>query len=332
MKTLLIGEIGLSHEGSLGSALSMVDSCKEAKLDYVKFQYHQSEHESTKNETFRINKFPQDISRYAYWERTSFQKSQWQLIINYCNSIGIGFLCTPFSVWAANELINLGVKEVKISSGDANNWELLEFVKQGFSKTIVSVGMSTHSEVLKLIEFMKDYNGEFLIMQCTSAYPVSLNLVGMSYFNELKKMTGKAGLSDHTGNPLVSIAAIASGASMIEFHTVFSKKQFGPDSSSSITFEEAHMVSQFRDLYLEIFDSNFDKDSVANQLSDLRIKFGRGLSLKSSIIKGQKVLDEMFTLKKPMGPLSWADRLKLQGKVATRKIEKFEHIDWEDFV
>lgn len=331
MKTKLIGEIGLSHEGSLGFALSMVKACKKANLDYVKFQYHQPQFESTKNETFRINTFPQDDTRYEYWERTGFSEKEWKIILEYCELIEIGFLCTPFSVWAAKVLFDLGVHEVKISSGDANNWELLEFVKKNYKKIIVSVGMSTNAEVMQLITFMSDFKGEFLIMQCTSAYPVDPLEVGMNYFNEIRKITGKAGLSDHTGNPLVSIAAVANGAHMVEFHVVFSKEQFGPDSSSSITFEEAYTISQFRDLLPEIYDSNYDKDLIAKQLSEVRKKFGRGLSLKKAMNSGDILTEDMLTLKKPKGPLNWEDRNLLIGKRATKNLDDATHLDLSDF-
>ena len=331
IKTLLVGEIGLSHEGSLGMAMSMVKACKDANLDYVKFQYHQPDFESTLDETFRVNVFPQDKSRYEYWKRTSFSTDEWEQIIKYCGEIGIRFLCTPFSVWASQQLINFGILELKISSGDANNWELLEFAKNNFDKIIVSVGMSTKSEVRELLDFMRDYRGEFLIMQCTSSYPVSPKEVGMQYFEELRKSTGNVGLSDHTGNPLVSIAAIASQASMVEFHVVFDKNQFGPDSSSSVTFNDALQISQFRDIWSDLFDTEYDKDLVSKGLIQTRMKFGRGLSLKKDIKKGEIVLEDLFTLKKPQGPLDWSDRFDLIGKRAVRNLSSAQHLNKSDF-
>ena len=330
-KTLLIGEIGLSHEGSLGTALSMVKACKDAKLDFAKFQFHQPDFESTENEMFRVNVFPQDSSRYNYWKRTSFSENEWKIIIEYCKKIDIGFLCTPFSVWAAQQLINFGIREVKIASGDANNWELLEFVKLNFNKVIVSTGMSTKTEVKKLVEFMSEYQGEFIIMQCTSSYPVKPKNVGMEYFKELQKITKSVGLSDHTGIPLVSIAAIASNASMVEFHVVFNRNQFGPDSNSSVTFEEASLISDFRDLWLEVFDSKYDKDSIAETLSDIREKFGRGLALKVNLAKGQVASRELFTLKKPRGSMAWNERNELLGKKAVRDLSANQHLDKSDF-
>jgi N-acetylneuraminate synthase len=330
-KTLLVGEVGLSHEGSLGIAMSMAKACKDANLDYVKFQYHQPEFESTKNEVFRVNVFPQDITRHDYWSRTGFNESEWQQLIEYCEKIGIGFLCTPFSVWASQQLVDFGIQQVKISSGDANNWELLGHVKSRFNKIIVSIGMSTKTEVQSLLDFMSDYRGDFLIMQCTSSYPVEPKQVGMRYFKELQKHIGHVGLSDHTGNLLVSIAAIASQASMVEFHVVFSKDQFGPDSSSSVTFNEAFLISQFRDLYLDLFDPIYDKDSIAKNLVEIREKFGRGLSLKKSLKKGDTALADFFTLKKPLGPLNWADRDRLIGKQAARDLDSTDHLNIKDF-
>ena len=104
------------------------------------------------------------------WNRSEaigFNESEWQQLIEYCEKIGIGFLCTPFSVWASQQLVDFGIQQVKISSGDANNWELLGHVKSRFNKIIVSIGMSTKTEVQSLLDFMSDYRGDFLIMQCT---------------------------------------------------------------------------------------------------------------------------------------------------------------------
>lgn len=330
-KTILVGEVGLAHEGSLGLALSMVKACKKANLDYVKFQLHNSDYESTKDEVFRVRVFPQDFSRRDYWKRTSFNLDQWREIIDYCKIIEIGFLCTPFSVWAAETLLSLGVREAKVASGDSNNWELLAYLKLHFKKVIVSTGMSTIDEVKKLCEFMEDFQGEFIVLQCTSSYPVTPNKVGLKFLSELSSLVPNVGLSDHTGNPLVAIAAVSCNASLVEFHVVFSKDQFGPDSTSSMTFDDAFLISNFRDLWIDLFDPNYDKDGLASELQGNRNLFGRGLALKNSLSKGQIVSEGMFTMKKPVGPLTWEDRLVLIGKRAIRNIHNDEHITSVDF-
>ena len=67
-KTFLIAEVGLSHEGSMGLAFSMIDRAKRAGADAVKFQMHIAEEESTTKEKFRSNVFIQDKTRFDYWK------------------------------------------------------------------------------------------------------------------------------------------------------------------------------------------------------------------------------------------------------------------------
>ncbi|NBO22343.1 N-acetylneuraminate synthase, partial [bacterium] len=120
-------------------------------------------------------------------------------------------------------------------------------------------------------------------------------------------------------------------ASVVEFHVVFSKEQFGPDSGSSITFDEASLVSSFRNLLPELYDSNYDKDVITEQLFEVRSKFGRGLALKENLPKGNLITEDMLTLKKPLGPLTWNDRKSVIGKKANKDLKSWNHLNLEDF-
>ena len=80
IKTRVIAEIGNSHEGSLGIALSLIDMAAEAGADLVKFQFHLSDFESTTFEPFRVNRFKQDKTRLDYWKRVGFTVDQWKML------------------------------------------------------------------------------------------------------------------------------------------------------------------------------------------------------------------------------------------------------------
>ncbi len=329
-RTNLIGEIGLSHDGSLGVAMAMATSCKESGLDYVKFQFHNPDFESTRAENFRVRVFPQDETRFDYWRRTSFSLDAWKTLIKHCENIDIKFLCTPFSVWAANQLLLLGCKEIKIGSGDASNFELLEYARNNFEKIFISLGMSNSREVEATREFFREYEGELILMQCTSAYPSDLEDVGLTFLDVLRGEKNDVGLSDHTGNFLVPISAVSAGASYVEFHVVYNKAQFGPDSKSSLTFEEASVVGEYARLWPKVISSKYSKDAVVDKLRINRTLFGRGLSLNQIVYKGEEILLEMLTLKKPEGPLSWNDRSKVIGRKALRDLYPEEHLKFED--
>jgi N,N'-diacetyllegionaminate synthase len=329
-RTELIGEIGLSHEGSLGVAMAMATSCKENGLDYVKFQFHNPDFESTRAENFRVRVFPQDETRFDYWRRTSFSLDAWKTLIEHCKNIDIKFLCTPFSVWAAKQLLVLGCKEIKIGSGDANNFELLEYARKNFQKIFISLGMSTSREVEATRKFFGEYEGELILMQCTSSYPSDLEDVGLSFLDLLRGEKNDVGLSDHTGNFLVPISAISAGACFVEFHVVYNKAQFGPDSKSSLTFEESRTVAEFARLWPKVNSPKYRKDAVVDKLRENRTLFGRGLSLNQIVYKGEEISLEMLTLKKPEGPLSWNDRSEVIGRKALRDLYPEEHLKLED--
>jgi N-acetylneuraminate synthase len=331
LESEIIGEIGLSHEGSLGLALSMIKACKKAGLDYAKFQYHSPFHESTKEEDFRVRIFPQDLTRRDYWERTSFSRLEWKVIYDYCKEVGIKFLCTPFSVFAASELLELGVREVKIGSGDALNFEILEFARENFNRVFVSLGFCKVAEIQKIRDFFHDYSGELVLMQCTSEYPADVLDVGLTVIDTIEKLGVKAGLSDHTGNAFVPMSAIAYGASFVEFHVVFDNQQFGPDSLASLTFKEAKRVVDFKNTWFLAIDNKYDKDRVASRLEVTKDKFGRGISVVRIVKKGETLSRDLLTLKKPRGPLDWDDLHLALNKRTKRDLYPDEHIGFDDF-
>lgn len=329
-RTELIAEIGLSHEGSLGRALSMITECKESGMDYVKFQFHSSYHESTKNEAFRVNVFPQDITRRDYWDRTSFSIEDWKRIIDHCKETKIKFLCTPFSTYAARILLNFGIQEIKVGSGDAMNFEILEFAKENFRRIFLSTGLCSVKEILKVRDFFRDYSGDLVLMQCTSEYPSRTSEVGLSFIKSIREMGLDTGLSDHTGNLHVAMSAIAYGVSFLEFHIVYSRKEFGPDSLSSLTFEEAIEISKFRETWHTTTDPNYEKDKVSSRLNLTKEKFGRGLALVRPVKKGEVLTRDMLTMKKPQGPLSWEDLHFIQGKRARQDLSVDVHLKLTD--
>lgn len=75
---LVIAEIGMTHDGSLGQALALTKAAAEAGVDAVKYQMHISEAET-------IHNAPQPPyfkaePRYEFFKRTAFDIEQWKTI------------------------------------------------------------------------------------------------------------------------------------------------------------------------------------------------------------------------------------------------------------
>ena len=322
----LIAEIGLSHEGSLGIAQASIEAAASVGADIVKFQVHSAEHESSSQEKFRVPFSKQDSTRSDYWQRTSFSKKQWEILINQSKELNIEFSVSVFNSYSLNQMLDLGVQTIKLGSGDLLNEELAEALQDFSGFVILSTGMATWAEINEALELYFEFKNDnrLAVLQCTSKYPTKLNQVGINIMEEIITKYGvPSGLSDHTNNLSSSYIAISRGAKFIEKHVVFSQLMFGPDISSSIEFEDFKKLSEFRDHYNEV-SCFVDKDETARELSEIKKLFGRSLGLKSDFPTGHILELNDFCLRKPGGGLSWQNRLDLVGK---RLIKPYLHED-----
>jgi N-acetylneuraminate synthase len=319
----IIAEIGLAHEGSLGLALAFIDAAVDAGAEIVKFQIHDAESESTIDEKFRINFSKQDKHRKDYWKRTSFNDEQWQFLKEYCDSKGLIFSASVFSIKAIELLLRLDIKLIKIGSGDLLNEEFSERLENFNGQVILSTGLASLKDIETSIDlYRSNYeHNNLMIMQCTSKYPTPLAESGAQVIGDWEnRFNLPIGFSDHTSGLSASIVALVHGAKAIERHVNFDLRMFGPDTSSSITFDELEKLVDFRDDF-ELIKEPFDKDRISGELSAVKKLFGRSICLKSDLPKGHRLIKSDLTLKKPGGgDFTWSDINKLIGKKLSKEV------------
>ena len=124
----VIAEVAQAHEGVLSVAHSFIDSAASAGADAIKFQMHIPNAESTKNEKFRISLGSQDLTRYDYWQRTSFDVVQWKELAAHADEVGLEFLCSAFSPEAVDLLREVGVTAWKVASGEMFSTEFIQYL------------------------------------------------------------------------------------------------------------------------------------------------------------------------------------------------------------
>ena len=322
-----IAEIGQAHEGSLGLALSYIDALAEAGVDAVKFQVHIAEAESSIHEPFRVTFSLQDASRFDYWKRMEFEPEEWQLLKQRCDDKGVEFLASPFSNAAVDLLENIGVKRYKIGSGEVNNFLLLEKIARTGKPVILSSGMSSFDELDESIAFLKKRGVNYSILQCTTAYPTKPENYGLNVIFELKERYGvKVGYSDHSAKIETCIAAAALGAEVLEFHAVFDRRSFGPDSSSSLEIGEiTKLVRGVRNIS-EALEKPVDKKDNSN-FKDLKNIFEKSLAVNKDLPAGHVLTFEDLEAKKPKGFGIDACRFdEVIGRVLKEKLKKWNFI------
>ncbi len=332
-KPLIVAEIGLTHDGNINKAFKLIRLSKKAGADIVKFQTHFAKFESTYDEPFRVkisNKFK---SRYDYWKKTEFKKSQWKKIIQYCKRSNIIFATSPFSVEAVRIMRELGCKNWKIGSGEVFSKSLILEILKKNDGLIFSTGMSTWIDIQKNYELVKKKLGKnFAVLQCTTEYPNSVKKVGLNVIMDMKKkFSCHVGLSDHTGSIFPSIAALSLGADMVEIHVCTSKKLKGPDISSSVTFEEFEIIRNARDEIYQMISNPMNKNKLSSSQKKYKKIFGKSVAIKHDLKKGEKIRISNLTLKKPGTGFSENYLANIANKIAKKNLSSKRILRVGDF-
>lgn len=330
-KLFIIAEIGQAHEGSLGMVHSYIDALSETGVDAIKFQLHIAEAESSAHEPFRIKFSYEDATRFDYWKRISFTLPQWKEIKQHCDNVGVEFLCSPFSNLAVDWLEEIGVKRYKIGSGEVNNFLLLEKIAKTKKPIILSSGMSSFAELDQTVAFLNARNVDLSILQCTTSYPTKPEQFGLNVIAELQnRYNVSIGFSDHSAKIETLIAATALGASILEFHVVFDRRQFGPDSASSLTIDEVKKVTNStRNIHFAL-QNRIDKNDIST-FAEIKNIFEKSLAVNRSLVGGHVLTFDDLEAKKPkaMG-ISAADFEKVIGRKLKNDKAQWEFLTAED--
>ena len=330
--TFIIAELAQAHDGSLGILHSYIDALAAAGVDAVKFQTHIAEAESSAHEPFRVNFSYEDATRYDYWQRMGFTAEQWRGIKVHCDEAGVEFLSSPFSQAAVDLLETLDVKRYKIGSGEVTNFLMLEKICRTGKPVILSSGMSNFAELDEAVAFVEQYGNDLSILQCTTSYPTPPERLGLNVIGELKERYPKhtIGLSEHTAELYASIAGVALGAEVLEFHAVFDRRMFGPDAKSSLTIDEiTTLVDQVRKLETTL-QHPIDK-SDNSQYRTLKGIFEKSLAVNKDLPAGHVITFEDLEAKKPAGHGIQASKFgEVLGKSLTRAKRRYAFLNQAD--
>ena len=330
-RCLIIGEVGLAHDGSLGYAHAFIDEVARAGADAVKFQTHIAAAESTAAEPFRVRFSPKDATRYDYWKRMEFTEAEWQGLANHARDHGLIFLSSPFSREAVEMLARVGMTMWKIGSGEVSNVPLLDVMIATGCPILLSSGMSDIAELDKAVDRVRRAGVPLAVLQCTTAYPCPPERIGLNMISVLRERYGCfAGLSDHSGTIYPGIAAAAIGADVLEVHVTMSRGMFGPDVPASVTTEELRVLVDGVRFVERMHAHPVDKDAAARDVAPLRDVFTKSLVAQGPLVAGTVLTEAHLGMKKP-GTGIPADRLSsVLGRRLRRTLEPDEQLRVDD--
>lgn len=261
---LIAVEVGLSHLGCLGTAMAFADAIADAGADIYKAQCHLGD---------QVDKYRPGMENYfhetrqEYWRRTAFTPDQWRKLADKCHKRGLKFACSCFSVEGIEAMSTI-VDILKVPSSKTHDAEFLKAAARTGKPIVLSTGMSDTNEIDRALGVLEDNGCRCpTVLHCASEYPTPPEHI------HIDAMPYPWGLSDHSGVIFPGIAAAAHGADMLEVHCCFSKMQWGPDVSSSLTIEQLKQLVEGVRFVTRMIHSHVTKDELAAQLEPVRRVF-----------------------------------------------------------
>jgi N-acetylneuraminate synthase len=232
---VIMGEIGINHNGDVGIAKRLIDMAKAAGCDAVKFQKRTIDIVYTKEYLDSPRESPWGTTQREQKEALEFGKEEYDEIDDYCKQLGIDWFASAWDVPSQRFLRQYNLKYNKIASPMITHSELLETVAKERKPTFISTGMSTYEQVDQAVEIFRRHDCPFVLMHCISDYPADENILNLRCINELRARYGcPVGYSGHEATMIPSALAAMMGAVAVERHITFDRAMYGSDQAASL--------------------------------------------------------------------------------------------------
>ncbi|OZI68287.1 N-acetylneuraminate synthase [Bordetella genomosp. 1] len=341
MSTFIIAEAGVNHNGDSDLALRLVDIAADAGADAIKFQTFSADRlvlkGAPKAEYQRKQTGAGD--QYDMLKALELPEAAYEALVRRCEARGIEFMSTPFDAEAAEFLVRLGMKRIKVPSGEITNLPFLRTLARHGKPIILSTGMSTLEEVEAAVDTIRKeresarLGGELrevvTVLHCTSNYPAAASDVNLRAMHTMRDALDlPIGYSDHTDGIEISIAAVALGARVVEKHFTISRDMAGPDHKASL--EPAELQALVRGIRsVEQAQGDGVKAPAEKELA-VRALVRRSVAAGRAISKGERFDEQSLVLLRPGTGIPPAQLEQITGRVAARDIAAGTALSWDD--
>ncbi|WDL95138.1 N-acetylneuraminate synthase [Alicyclobacillus sp. ALC3] len=353
---LIVAEVGVNHNGSLDLAKQLIDAAAAAGADAVKFQTFDPDSlvsVSSPKAGYQRQTTDAGESQYEMLRKLKLRAQSYRILQQYAKHKGVEFLSTPFDERSVDLLVGLGVRVIKVASGDITHAPLLLHIGRSQREVILSTGMSTLGEIEEALSvlafgltdagqtppgreaFRTAYASEagqsslaahVTLLHATSEYPTlpgAVNLRAMDTLATAFRLP--VGLSDHTEGIAVPIAAVARGAVVIEKHLTLNRNLPGPDHLASLEpVEFQTMVHGVREAEEAL--GSAAKLPTSEEMTTATV-VRRSLVASRPIKAGECFAESNLVVKRPGTGLAPSRYWEVLGQAAKRGYDKDEWIE-----
>ena len=331
-KVFIIAEAGVNHNGSLKIAKKMVCVAVKSGADAIKFQTFQAQLLASKfapKAMYQKKTTGRNESQLEMIKKLEISVDAHKELIRYCRTKKINFLSSPFDLESIDLLARLGLRTLKIPSGEITNLPYLRKIGSLRKKIIMSTGMATLSEVkdaLGILVKSGTKKKDVIVLHCNTEYPTQFKDVNLLAMVTMKNILGVGvGYSDHTLGIEAAIAAVALGAQVIEKHFTLNKDMPGPDHQASLEPQELKkMVRGIRNVELAL--GLGVKRPSSSEFKNIRIA-RKSIVASKNIAKGECFSVSNITVKRPGSGISPMNLDDVLGRSAKKDFKADEFIE-----
>ena len=244
MKTYIIAEIGINHNGSLETAKKLIDIAALSGCDAVKFQKRNPDVCVPEHQKGVMRETPWGKMTYLdYKYKVEFEQDEYDEIDAYCIEKGVEWSASPW---------------IKIPSAMLTDDNLLRECAKTGKKIIFSVGMSNLDEIDHAVEILREEEAEFAMLHCNSTYPAPLEELNLRCIQTLKERYDcEVGYSGHEFRIGTTVASVYLGATILERHITLDRTMWGSDHLASVEPQGLiKLVKGVRELETALGDGN----------------------------------------------------------------------------
>tara|TARA_A100000164_G_C21886607_1_gene763119 strand:- start:372 stop:1391 length:1020 start_codon:yes stop_codon:yes gene_type:complete len=300
-KVFFIAEISANHCGNFNLAKKLIKCAYVNGANAVKLQTYTADTMTVKSNKkyFKINNGL--WKGHTLWDlyNKAHTPLKWHKeLFKYAKSIGIKIFSTPFDDTAVDFLEKLNCPIYKIASFEMTDLNLVKKISQTKKPIIISTGMANLDEISATVKTARR-NGakEITLLYCVSNYPSDIDDFNLKNIEILKKkFKCRVGISDHSKDNRVAIAAIASGAEVIEKHIALDNQKKGFDINFSLKGKEIKKLREDINIAFKLLGKNF---FYRNKSEDKSKIFRRSIFAIKNIKKGDKFSKDNIRVIRP---------------------------------
>ncbi len=327
----IVAEMSANHGQDFERAARVIEAAKEAGADAIKLQTYTPDTLTIDcdNKYFQIRGTAWNGRSLYELYAEAYTPWEWHpRLKEIAAGLGLDFFSTPFDDTAVEFLRELGVVAYKIASFEVVDLPLLRKVAQTGKPVIMSTGMATLGEIEEAVRTIRETgNGHLALLKCTSAYPAPPGEMNLRTIAHLAETFGlPVGLSDHSMEVSVPVAAVTLGARIIEKHLALSRDIPGPDSAFSLEPGEFKaMVQAVRTAEAALGTAGYGASQNESASRALR----RSLFVVRDIRAGERFSPENVRSIRPGHGLHTRHWPEILGHRAARDIPRGTPLTWD---